>query len=382
MRSRLAVSMLAVSITLAAGGVGAAASVRAAASAATPRTEHPGPASAVPWTLVGKGWVLATWEPTDVARSPRGATKNELVLLSPSGARYGLAVLPADAELVAWSGDGERALLDEGASQTTLKVLNLRSGSTEQGFTLPDPSSVFYESAGFTRPDGFALMVGTQTDDHQLVTRYAFDGARQLNYPTSFGTLGASTGSWLSSSSGTELVLGARKGLAIVANDGRVLRLLPSPHAAYCVPLRWWSAAVILARCGSLPRLYEFSAGGGAPRALTRRPVPPDDGDLAAWHVGAAAYVQVASACGYIYLAKLKGDAPELVHVPGVPTSHSVLVDGVSGTSIVLQASVACQSGSSLLDYTPSNDRARVVLGPPATKGSVGEAVVYPTPLG
>jgi hypothetical protein len=338
---------------------------------------------AVPWGTVGAGWLLATWAPRGVAHEPRAATSQYLVLISPTGTRYLIApIRTPDVQLLSWSGDGQRALLQAGQKRTTLEVMDLQTGSVVHAFVFPTSNSVFFQTARFTRPQGFAVDVSTQTDNHQLLARYSVNGSSQQTYPATFTRVGTYNGAWLSSPDGTQLVMGAQHGLAIVGNDGSVATQLPIGGVTYCQPQRWWSATIVLAACGTPSRLYEFSTTGGAPKAITRVPRPPDNGDLSAWRLDRATFVQVASACGYIYLAKLHGATPIRVTVPGVPVGNSVLVIGASTTALAVEASVACQGGPSLMWYTPSTRSSRVVLGHPTTSGDVNQALVYPPPLG
>jgi len=341
-----------------------------------------GPGS-VPWAEVGPGWLLASWYPTGTAHEPRAAASQYLVLVSPTGTRYLIAaVATPDVQLLSWSGDGQRALLQAGLKRTTIEIMDLRTGTVVNSFVFPTSNSVFFQAARFTRPQGFALDISTQTNNHQLLARYSVDGSAQQTYPESFTRVGTYNGSWLSSPDGTQLVMGAQHGLAIVGNDGSVATQLPIGGATYCQPDRWWSATVVLAACGQAPRLYEFSISGGAPRAITRVPRPPDSGDLSAWRLDRATYVEVASACGYIYLAKLHGATPVRVTVPGVPVGNTVLVVGAWSHALALQASVACAGGPSLLWYTPSTRSSHVVLGRPATSGVVNQSLIYPPPFG
>jgi TolB protein len=55
-----------------------------------------------------------------------------------------------------------------------------------------------------------------------------------------------------------------------------------------------------------------------------------------------------------------------------------VLVRGVSADKLVLQATMACGSGVSLLTYDPAANTTTVLLGPPVNGGGVTDAVPYP----
>lgn len=376
MDRRVLSTMAALALTL---GLSTAATEGASASAPAARGFLA--ASSVPWASLGRGWVLAQWDPRDDLRP---VTRTDLVLVSPTRTRYLLGHAGSQRTiLTAWSGDGASALLVTQSSRTTFQVLDLRSGATTSSFAFPASNSVFYEDAAFTRPDGLALLVRTQTDDHQLLARYSLTGQLEQTYPWVLPGVGAFTGGWLSAPDGSSLVLGAIHGLAIVSNAGVARAELRAKHLFACSPLRWWSGGTILASCGAgAPRLYEFFLDGAAPRALTQRNVPPDDGDLSAWRLGRSVYVQVASACGYEYLAKLHGADPVMVQVPGVREGHTVYVVGTTSDALALEASVACQPGLSLLYYDPAAHRAPVALGRPTTSGSVLTSLVYPPPGG
>ena len=310
------------------------------------------------------------------------AARQYLVLVAPTGARYLIASLSARTLLLAWSGDGQRALLQVGSS-ARLEVIDLHTGTVSHAFTVQETSTRFFNSAGFTRPNGFGLYIDESAGRGSLLARFTLDGARVVEYPTGFSRLGRFTGAWISSPTGAQIVMGAAKGLAIVGNDsGAVLKQLPIAAATYCTPVRWWSASVVLANCGAPNRLFEFPVTGGAPRALTRVPRPPDAGDLSAWHVGRSVFVQVASACGYEYLAQLHGHTPVMEKIPGISPGHTVYVVGASTQSLALQSSLVCNNSLSLFWFTPSTKAVHVVLGRPTTSGTVTSALIYPPPFG
>jgi hypothetical protein len=384
LRSIAVAASLAAALAVA-GTASAQAAHRAARTVAPTSLGAVGGPGVVPWGDVGPGWLLATWQPVQPSHGHHGSAQY-LVLTSPAGARYLIAKLGAPAtQLVAWSGDGQRALLVSQAPRTTLSELDLHTGASVHSFDFPTSNSVFYESAAFTRPNGYAIDVATQTNDHQLLTRYSADGAALETYPTTFSRVGKFTGSWIPSPNGTQLVMGGFHGLAIVDNgSGAVLSQLALAGSAnsYCVPVRWWTASVVLARCSAAGQLWEFPVDGGAPRALTERPVPPIAGDLAAWHVGPSVYVQVALGCGAVWVGHLHGVVPTLVHVPRISMANSLFVIGASSSSLALQSTLTCARGESLLWWTPSTNAEQVVLGPPVTPGGVNGSLAYPTPFG
>jgi len=385
---RLRTVAIAVALATTLGVVSATAAQASRQPSARPSTapaaspHFAGGPSAVPWSAVGRDWLLATWSPKAPKPSPYVAARQYLVLVSPAGARYLIAPLGARTLLLAWSGDGQRALLQVGSSPH-LEVMDLHTGTVTHTFNVQQTSTRFFNTAGFTRPSGTGLYIDESAGRGSLLARFTLDGTRQVEYPTGFSRLGRFTGSWISSPSGTEVVMGAAKGLAIVSNDsGAVLKQLAISSTTYCTPERWWTASVVLANCGVPNRLYEFSVTGGTPKALTRSPRPPDAGDLSAWHVGRSVFVQVASACGYEYVAQLHGHTPVMEKIPGVSPGHTVYVIGASAQSLALQSSLVCNNSLSLFWFTPSTKAVRVVLGRPATSGAVSNAIIFPPPFG
>ena len=170
-----------------------------------------------------------------------------------------------------------------------------------------------------------------------------------------------------------------------MGNDGAAGKAVPIAGQKNCTPMRWWDAGstIALTRCGSSGRsqLWLVPIDGGTPTALT---APndghqgPDYGDLNAWQVPAGTYVQAEGACGVIYLAKLNGDGTtSRVSVPEAK-SGSVVVLGVNGGDLDLQARAGCGSGQALIDYNPAAGTSTVLLGAPVNGGGVISAVPYP----
>jgi TolB protein len=348
---------------------------------------------------VGPGWLLGIWS-RNVATQPGqkvagnvATPTNELFLVDPRGGRYVVSANIGAGTLASWSGDGRRALLTtevggtSGGSSTRLVQVDLASGRTGTSFSVPKSSTVFFGSATFTRPRGLALLVTTQTNDRELLQRYSPSGVLERTYPATFQAGGAFTGGVLSSPSGTQLVLGTSKGIALVGNDGTVLAQVLVPAVSECDPMRWWSTDVVLASCigsnGSAQRLYEVPTTHGAATALTGEPRPPDAGDMNAWALGSGVYVQDAGGCGYVYLAKLQpGALTTPVAVPGVKQGNSVFVLGATKDQLAIQATLNCGPGESVLWFNAASDTTTIVLGPPVNGGSVSQALTYPDPNG
>jgi hypothetical protein len=279
--------------------------------------------------------------------------------------------------LADWSGDGARALfstMDKG--QTVMTEVDLRSG-TKTTFAVEGTQV----TPRYTRPDGKAILLDTWTGSGSgSLERVNLAGNHQLTYP-----VGQHFGGYLSTPDGTQLVLGSTSGLALMGNDGTAGNALPIAGQKDCTPIRWWDTGsrVAITRCGNSAgsQLWLVPIDGGTPTALT---APndghngPDYGDLDAWQLPAGTYLQAAGACGVVFLAKLNGDGTtSQVSVPEVK-SGSVVVLGVNGGDLDLQARAGCGGGQSVIDYNPAAGTSTVLLGPPVNGGGVIDAVPYP----
>lgn len=357
-----------------------------AATAATAAQPLPagrqGSVDQVPWTQVGPGWILAEWQATLTS-----AAQTSLFLVDPAGGRYLIETFPANPSaatpyrLVAWSGDGQRALLSAYGSPT-VAVLDLRTLATTTfgiGGAAPE---------GFTAPDGLGIIADGGNGSGQFLERFSLTGQPELSYPASFPAGGGSYGgSALYSPDGTELALGTSTGIELVSNDGHALRFLPvSPSASYCSAMRWWNTGVLLAMCtppgSGTEQLWLVPVTGAAPTALTASPPANGDlGDLDAWRLPAGTYVQDSGACGYVYLAKLAPDgltAP--VTVPSVPSGYSTIVLGAQGNRLAIDAQPACHEGASLLWYTPATNSVTPLLGGTANGGTAERPILFGQP--
>ena len=216
--------------------------------------------------------------------------------------------------------------------------------------------------------------------------RFGLNGVLEHTYPTSFPGAGRVDGDLLYSPDGTELVLGTTGGFEVVANTGQPLRYIPlSATAGTCQPARWWAAGVMLASCtrpnSGVPLLWLVPTNGQRPSPLTLTPKrgSGDYGDVDAWALPGADYVQVLGACGYIYLGRLgRGERTTAVPVPGVAAGKSVYVLGALNNQLALTASLSCSPGSSsLMWFDPATNTVRPLLGPPVNGGSVGTTFLW-----
>jgi TolB protein len=169
-----------------------------------------------------------------------------------------------------------------------------------------------------------------------------------------------------------------------MGNDGVPGMALPIAGQKDCTPMRWWDtgSTIVLAQCSASPasQLWLVPIDGGTPTALTAPndgQKGPDYGDTTAWQLPAGTYVQALGACGVIFLAKLNADGTtSKVSVPNVH-GDTIVVVGVNGGDLDLQAKAGCGGGQSLVDYNPSAGTSTVLLGPPVNGGGVIAAVPY-----
>jgi hypothetical protein len=362
----------------------------------------------VPWSNVGPGWMLALWSeamPHSPGEKPapgeptRDTAPATLYLVDPTGNRYAISSFPPPTNLglADWSGDGSHALLAPNyVTPSTAISINLRTGAQT---TIPVNGYPRY-----SRPDGKAILVTTYSngDEPGTLKRIDTEGNTELSYPTEqLGGAGQFSGRYLQSPDGTQLVLGTANhgndvvprsdnSLVVMDNEGKILRTLPAPMAdAKCAPMRWWSPTVILAHCSangsSANQLWQVPLDGGAPTALTAvndgemdKPGFEDDLDNGiAWQLPTGTFLQSAGACGDVFLSRLTADGhTERVNVPGV--SPTVGVVGATGDKLVLQGTVSCGGGTSLLTYDPAANTSTVLLGGPVNAGAVSDAVLFP----
>ncbi|HXX89381.1 MAG TPA: hypothetical protein VEI83_04045 [Acidimicrobiales bacterium] len=348
------------------------------------------PVGAIPWDQVGPGWILATWDegPATPVGEPHTPSPTTLYLVNPIGGRYAIRTFAADTPvgLDDWSGDGRRALLTAygtGGGPTTVIEVDLTNGQTIHSQRVTTTPETKFQ---YTRPYGRAVLATIQPP--QLVGPLTFErtdtsGAVQLVYATQSRAVGSFQGGVLSTPDGTELILGAQTGLIEMSNDGHLVgtSTLPTSSGVPCSPHRWWTIGVVLASCGG--PLYLVPLSGGTPTQLTA-PLTgrgPDLGDLDAWKLDSGTFVQAASGCGDVYLAKLNPDGTTTpVMVPDVDNSGTVLVVGAHDELLAIQAKLACGGGVALVWYNPTINTTNLILGPPLNGGGVANAILFRDP--
>jgi hypothetical protein len=127
-------------------------------------------ASAVPLPPVGPGWALVL---DSTAGMTQRSTADTLYLVAPAGRRYPLARIPdtdAGAHLIAWSGDGTRALVELPGG--AVEQITLASGQVHR-VGLPAGVTVL----GYSRPDGLNILGESTSGSVTTLARYTLSGA-------------------------------------------------------------------------------------------------------------------------------------------------------------------------------------------------------------
>jgi TolB protein len=363
-----------------------------------------GARSAIPWSLVGPGWTLASF---DTGRNGVGGDTETLYLVDPAGGRYRAwrwvgtgtdftAQLPV---LVAWSGDGSTALLldfEEDGNPTGYTEISLKTGQV----TAPSLPSV----AGFTRPGGtniLAIGAAGSLGQKFLLQRYSLSGALQETL-SSLGNRNSrnDTYPWLqcqgcsaiSSPDGTSVVWSDGTGLRLISNAGGLIRDLPVPGYARqpsCAAVRWWDPQTILAACytdtstSGSDRLWLVPADGGAPVALT-----PQSGSAVvsgyytgAWQLSGQTYI---AQTGFSSDCPQGAGGPEPVSLfranTGGALTRVTLPDnagqlgavlGASQDELLVLAETSCSGRGTLLSFDPATGATRELMAAGSQAGAV-----------
>lgn len=350
------------------------------ATALTVAGSNPGAALAAPSApRVGPGWSVAEYSAASnpMIKHPKKG-KTTLYLVSPQGKKTAFFTYPANSpslstfNLVDWSGDGQRVLLENG--KNTFEQISVATGKIVSKFTIPALNGI--SVYGYTRPHGEAFL--SPNPDFAGVRRYDLKGHLQI-------VLSKTSNGAIDSPDGTSVVVGLKAGLEVISNAGGVVRKLNVPAGnAFCSPARWWTSKTVLGECqvqgrSVTLRLWLFPANGGTVTALTpkRSGAGPDLGDINAWKLTSGIYTQALGACGSEFIANLAG---KQVKIPGdtFPSDH--IVTGLGG-SLLVQPDEGCSAGAALAWFNPKTKHVTWVLRPPANVIGVESAVPFGRPL-
>ncbi|HEU5270942.1 MAG TPA: hypothetical protein VFU36_13540 [Jatrophihabitans sp.] len=216
----------------------------------------------VPWSAVGSGWrLLQRQNPGDYATYDR-----KLYLYDPAGGRYLITdALPVQSRLLAWSPDGQRAMVQM-LNDGRFRQFDLRTGNVVSTATLPQAAFTTY-----TTPRGLAMvMVDDSNPVKPQFKRFATDGTLELTYSN---PALLTTERVLYTPDGTELIGDTSSATVLLGNDGHLIRQFPVP-AGYsrCYVLKWWTESAVLEVCSnnlSFSALFVQQVAGGSPSRLT-----------------------------------------------------------------------------------------------------------------
>jgi TolB protein len=332
-----------------------------------------------PLASAGQGWTLAEYSAaTSFDSTPSKAGATTLYLVSPQGAKtvmyHWAAAKDSSWRLIDWSGDKSRALF-AGSAPSTVGQLVLATGKFTT-FTLPAGA----QAISYSRPDGTAILATQQASSGDKILRYDLSG--KLEKTLASGPQNAANVA-VYSPDGTALAVNGAKGVEEVTNSTGATRSLPAPAGATCSPVRWWNASTILASCLAsgrvAPRLWLVPASGARPTALTqqRSGHGPDLGDLDAWQLPSGLYLQAASGCGVIYIAKQASDgSASTVNVPQTTGNDNQIVTA-DGGKLLVRAQTSCAESTSLLWFTPATSAVQMLIRAPSGIQGVIAAVPY-----
>lgn len=332
-----------------------------------------GTRSEVPWTKVGPGWALADYTTGD----GKNAGPVALYLVDPQGGKYKVYQWPATTaplRLIAWSGDKTRALLTPVTrGGIRLEQLDLITGKLTS-FKLPaSVGSVF----GYTNPEGDNILV--QQDG---IARYNLAGKFQMRL-----IKGLQFNQAISAANGQSEVVDAPAGLDVVSNTGGVISRIRVPavnKSGGCIPARWWSATVVLARCGvngtiNGTRLWLVPVSGAAPTALTavRDGKGIDLADMDGWKFRSGLYVQAIGACGNQFIGKQAANGTVSVVNPPHSDGTNIVTATAGSKMLVREVFEGCFPNDALVWFDPATGSVTKVL--PAPKGGWGvlDVVAY-----
>ncbi len=344
---------------------------------------------AVPWKNVGPGWTLVTYTTATpfAARPKAGATT--LYLVDPAGGKYALYRWPrvpayGGVSLLAWSGDGQRAMLEVAKSPTSnaqqLDQLALASGKLTR---LSLPAATFPIS--YTRPDGLAVLAYHTLSSPagiQLV-RYSLTGALEKVLFTEKisgdGFIDVSSSSPYNPTGtalATTLIANGRiapGNTLLISNAGGLVRRYSS--AGSCEFVRWWTSASLLTGNCAGRRLFATPIGGGRAVPLTPATTSSFLRVDNAWLLAGHTYVQLYGlACGTGSLAVVRNGHLATVSVPKLGAGPAIVTASTSSLLIVAQQ---CMGSSGMLWFNPINKTEVKVLSSNQGQGVIGWLPYY-----
>jgi len=282
------------------------------------------------------------------------------------------------ADVVAWSGDGHRALFDTFGNGIAIEM-DLTTGASHQ-IGVPNLSTI-----GFTTPTGANLVAvqaivtadGTQTG--QQLVRLDRTGKPQVQ----LAEVTRASLRWLYSADGASVYLNGPGGLRVVSNSGGTIRDLATFETpdTDCGPVAWWDQHTILATCleNGGDRLWLVQAASGSAKPLTGAPGngPVGAGYDNALQVGATVFAEHLEGCGVVSVHRLApSGVGTRIAIPGSLSNDHLI--GAVGGKIAIASSTECGAPSWFGFYDPaSNTTQKIVPDVPGELG-VQAALAFP----
>ena len=333
----------------------------------------------VPWDEVGPGWFLVQSDadpdgapsPSSPASPPAPDGGNAtLLLVSPPGGRYVIATWPGHgagstplnaARLVAWSGDGRRALLNDLAHSVAVEI-DVKTGALRE-ISVPQMTMI-----GFTSPQGAGLIaaedVGApdQPPTGERLVRLNLDGGPQIQ----LAEVDSGSIQWLYSPDGAAVYLNGAGGLRVVSNDGGPVRdLAMIEKGDGCDPVAWWEHDTILASCSNRAgfRLWLVPVSNGSAAPLTAPPgrQPVGLGYLSAVRAGDSVFAEHFEACGEVAVQRLAptGVGTRIAFAQSQTTDYLI---GPLGSKIAVISSPACAGPAWFGFYDPATNATQKIV--------------------
>jgi hypothetical protein len=372
-------SVVATSAAVVIGVMAQASAAPARPAAGSPRAS----AASVPWRHIGAGWALAEYSAN--TGGPSGGTVPvkhgplTLYVVNPAGARYKLMTWSARSPeqgwtLVAWSGDGERALFTAPGTRQHVYQVNLQTGKVTS-FTTAANVLVL----GYTRPSGLNILAQLGViggSGNATLLRYSLTGVLQKRL-----AFVRFAGGVAYQANGNDLAAGYLHGLKVISNAGGVIRTLPVPAVNDgCNAVRWWDADTILASCtGSTTsgaRLWLVPADGKPSSTLTPLPRGSVGGYFNAWQVSSGLYVNGHYGCGGSQIWRQSPSRREAaVTVPGA--AYSQIVTATSSELMVDRYTSCGTPAASLVWFNPATKVLQVAIPDVDSQWGVTAAIPY-----
>jgi hypothetical protein len=335
----------------------------------------------IPWSQIGPGWNVALWNQSPAHETAYPTT---LYVVSPTGARYSAGTFAAGEQVFveSWSGDKQRIIVDSWLPNVTGQIIteiDMASGATLHEFVVKNFSNIAY-----TSPEGYGYLVNTTLPSSgapvYALSRDLEDGTTTMTYPEHFSEVGHYSGSALETPDGTEIVMAAQSGVAVIGNNGNLVRQIPIAGANGCTVHSWWAAADALVDCylkATGDTYFSVAVSGAVPTLLAKN--APLGGNLFQMPTG---IYGMDGACSAIWIVHYENGKWVNISIPGTLASGSTWVVGATSDTLQVMATPSCGSGKNppapaLLTYDPVANTSRVILGGKANGGIVEMAIGY-----